>query len=48
MDLVPALWTTAYAPNAPAARRIVARGLLRLRDFLHALALADHTPSGGY
>lgn len=48
MDLVPALWTTAYAPDAPTARRLVARRLLRLRDFLRTLALTDHTPSGGY
>ncbi|GAA3187529.1 hypothetical protein GCM10010451_41220 [Streptomyces virens] len=48
MDLVPALWTSAHAPDAPAARRLVARTLLRLRDFLRTLALTDHTPSGGY
>ncbi|MEU5226184.1 hypothetical protein AB0G55_26625 [Streptomyces toyocaensis] len=48
MDLVPALWTTAYSPHAPTARRLLARRLLRLRDALRALALADHTPSGGY
>ncbi|QKV99609.1 hypothetical protein [Streptomyces sp. NA02536] len=48
MDLLPALWTTAYAPDAPAVPRLLARRLLRLCEFLRALALADHTPSGGY
>ncbi|MEU7473190.1 hypothetical protein AB0A94_32540 [Streptomyces sp. NPDC044984] len=48
MDLVPAPWPTAHSPHAPTARRLLARRLLRVRDFLRALALTDHTPSGGY
>lgn len=48
MDLPRALWTTAYSPHAPTAPRLLARRLLRVRDFLRALALTDHTPSGGY
>lgn len=48
MDPLPALWTTAYSPNAPTVARLLARRLLRLGDFLRALALTDHTPSGGY
>lgn len=48
MDLVPALWTTAYAPSSPTALRLAARQLLRLRCFLRRLALTDHTPTGGY
>ncbi|MEV8596662.1 hypothetical protein ACIHFC_15915 [Streptomyces sp. NPDC052013] len=48
MDLVPTLWTTAYAPDRPTALRLAARQLLRLRCFLRRLALTDHTPAGGY
>ncbi|WP_164555751.1 MULTISPECIES: hypothetical protein [unclassified Streptomyces] len=48
MDLIPVLWTTAYSPHAPTVPRLLARRLLRLRDFLRALALTDHTPFGGY
>ncbi|WP_330278558.1 hypothetical protein OHB53_02765 [Streptomyces sp. NBC_00056] len=48
MDHVPTLWTAAYAPYRPAAVRLVARQLVRLRCFMHALALTDHTPFGGY
>jgi hypothetical protein len=48
MDHVPVLWTAAYAPRRPAAFRFAARQHRRARCFLRALALADHTPSGGY
>jgi hypothetical protein len=48
MDFIPALWTTAYSPDAPTTARLLAHRLLRLRDFLRALALTDHTPFGGY
>ncbi|MFD7992895.1 hypothetical protein [Streptomyces mexicanus] len=48
MDHVPVLWTAAYAPRRPAALRFAARQLLRARCCLRALALADHTPLGGY
>ncbi|MFZ3566204.1 hypothetical protein ACOKM5_04450 [Streptomyces sp. BH097] len=48
MNRVPALWTAAHSPRRPAAVRAAARQLLRLRCFLRTLALADHTPFGGY
>ncbi|MET8468715.1 hypothetical protein ABZY90_30500 [Streptomyces sp. NPDC006422] len=48
MNRVPALWTAAYSPRHPSPLRAAARQLLRLRCFLRALALADHTPGGGY
>ncbi|MFB7714254.1 hypothetical protein [Streptomyces sp. NPDC056105] len=48
MDHVPTLWTAAYASHRPAAVRTVARQLVRLRCFVRALALTDHTPFGGY
>ncbi|NJP52480.1 hypothetical protein HCJ93_21070 [Streptomyces sp. SBST2-5] len=48
MDLVPSLWTTAYAPSSPTALRLAARQLLRLRCLLRRLALTDHTPWAGF
>jgi hypothetical protein len=48
MNHVPTLWTAAYAPHRSALVRAVARQLVRLRCFMRALALADHTPFGGY
>ncbi|GAA1416131.1 hypothetical protein GCM10009601_07360 [Streptomyces thermospinosisporus] len=48
MDLVPSLWTTAYAPSSPTALRLAARQLLCLRCLLRRLALTDHTPWAGY
>ncbi|MEU7577487.1 hypothetical protein AB0B50_07780 [Streptomyces sp. NPDC041068] len=48
MDRLPALWAAAYAPGRSRPVRFTARQLLRVRRFVRALALADHTPSGGY
>ncbi|MEV0323185.1 hypothetical protein ACIBKX_30855 [Streptomyces sp. NPDC050658] len=48
MNHVPVLWTAAYSSDRPAPVRFVARRLVRLRGFIRALALADHTPFGGY
>ncbi|MFF2008727.1 hypothetical protein ACFVWY_06570 [Streptomyces sp. NPDC058195] len=45
---VPALWTAAYGPHRPAAVRLFARCLLRVRAFARELALVDHVGSGGY
>ncbi|MFE4867314.1 hypothetical protein [Streptomyces sp. NPDC056682] len=48
MNHVPVLWTAVYGPHRPAPVRIVARQLVHLHCFIRALALADHTPFGGY
>ncbi|MFI5664977.1 hypothetical protein [Streptomyces sp. NPDC051684] len=48
MNHVPALWTAAHSPRRSAPVRAAARQLLRLRCFLRELALAEHTPFGGY
>ncbi|MFJ6014150.1 hypothetical protein [Streptomyces sp. NPDC092952] len=45
---VPVLWTAAHGPHHPAAVRLFARCLLRVRAFARELALADHAGSGGY
>ncbi|MEU6594153.1 hypothetical protein ABZ923_33955 [Streptomyces sp. NPDC046881] len=44
MNRIPALWTAAYGPQAPALLRFLARRAVRLADFVRMLALADHRP----
>ncbi|MBM9622507.1 hypothetical protein [Streptomyces zhihengii] len=45
---LPALWSTAYGSTPHRLRRALARAALRVARFARELALADHTPGGGY
>ncbi|MET9447349.1 hypothetical protein [Streptomyces cinerochromogenes] len=44
MTRIPPLWRAAYGRQASAPLRLLARTAVRLRDFVRALALADHRP----